>query len=96
MITVHKYEIQPERPTKMPRDAKVLHVGTQIPLGRAEGIFVWALVETNNDMVDRYLAVVGTGHVLDERASIEKHVGSVSFQTATLVFHVFDFGETFA
>jgi hypothetical protein len=91
MNTIYKYEVNPDGRTAMPRDAKILHVGTQQAADGDEGIFVWAIVDTAAPIVQRRLLAVATGAVLHALASTDRYVGSVQFKTESLVF-LFDLG----
>jgi hypothetical protein len=85
---VHKYLLSPGSGTRMPRGAKLLHVGVQ------DGVaYVWALVDPHAEFVSRGILIHPTGlSVLDGA----QYVGTfVTRPEATdLVFHVFDMGAT--
>lgn len=83
---VYKYEINAFGPTRMIRNAEILTVGVQ-----GDQIMVWALVDpAEASVVDRKLAVLGTGHINDV-ATKDRFVGTAF--VGKFVFHVFDLGE---
>lgn len=84
MRVVFKYEIpmRAEVAIEMPNNARVLHVEAQ-----REVPCLWALVDTDNVLVERHFRVAGTGHPL---AGALIYVGSFFLYQGSLVFHVFE------
>ena len=89
MRTIHKYPlaIADTVDIQMPDEAQPLYVAAQ----RGDP-YVWALVNTERDMVRHRFYVRGTGHDCagTERSS---YLGSLQLSDGLLVFHVFDARE---
>lgn len=66
----------------MPANAEVLYVEAQFSTP-----CLWALVDTDAELVERHFRVAGTGHPLNGSL---KHIGSFMLNNGTLVFHVFE------
>ena len=88
MKTLYKYKvvIDDEQIIKMPEESEILSV--QCQFGEP---CIWAIVETDNEMVSRKFGLVGTGHPC-ERLNGGKYIGSFQMHNGSLVFHLFDFG----
>lgn len=76
---------------KMPAGANILTCGMS---GRDYA--VWAMIDTDQPIVDRRLHVVGTGWPLTTEIARMPYLGTifVSSVFGNLVFHLFDGGET--
>lgn len=76
---------------KMPAGANILTCGMS---GR--DFAIWAMIDTEQLIVDRHLYVVGTGHPLRPEIAAMPYLGTVYMPDALgdLVFHLFDGGET--
>jgi len=85
MITVHKYKLDPyNAQVNLPVGAEVLSAGYQ--LGE---ICIWAKVDTEQPMEERYFKVFGTGHKIHINMGIDyKFISTVFIDT--FVFHVFE------
>jgi len=87
MLTVYKYQARIEYhvKVKMPSGAKILKGDEQ------NGAFViWALVNTENELVTRNLRLVATGRTIAE--PVEKLVYINTFTSVGgLVWHLFEF-----
>ncbi len=83
MRTIFKFRLETAR-IRMSAGAKIIHLGVD-PMGHP---CVWAEVETEAPLVNRRLAIVGTGQPLPEGG---KHIGS--YLDAPFVWHVYDLGE---
>lgn len=80
MKKIFKYQIAPT--VKMPKGAKVIRVAQQDGIG-----FLWAIVnpaKTTSEL--RKFGIVGTGHVLPEKAD---YIGS--YDDGPFVWHVLEF-----
>jgi hypothetical protein len=91
MKTVHKYPLDLDQKINkigMQRNAKLLTV--QVQCGSA---CVWALVDREEPIVIRHLRVACTGC---DMTSSEAHSYVASIQTpdGSMIFHVFDLGES--
>lgn len=92
MRTVFKFELpiltdvddNDQVHVKMPRGANVLHVGVQ-----EGGVFVWAIVDRDEEFTERHFGIIGTGNRIDH---VEKpgniYVGTVHH--GPFVWHVFE------
>lgn len=71
----------------MPKDAEILHLGTQngIPC-------LWVMVETDNDYVERSFRGIGTGHTIKDPLSSHtlKYIGTCLLKADMFVYHVFE------
>ena len=82
---IWKYTISPKESLAMPKGAEVLTVQTQ-----NGDICLWALVDPQNKLEERYFEVYGTGHDIYCDMGIErKYIGTVQLNNG-LVFHVFE------
>ncbi len=73
---------------QMPAGARVLSCGNQYG-----EVCVWAVVDVAAPLVERRFRIAGTGHPLTA-ADAGAFVGTVMLVSGTLVFHVFDLGES--
>ncbi len=83
-MEVWKFNLWPLalRKIYMPEGAKVLHVGNQ-----HDEITLWALVDPDSDLEERWFLVVGTGHSMPD-AEFD-HLGTVITHDK-FVWHVFE------
>lgn len=93
MKRIYKYEIPATEfgVIPMPQDAKILSVGPQ-----QAGIYLWALIETENGVVERHIRIVATGqNILSLRGQFvgTVHVPGLLSTNGEYVFHIFDLGE---
>jgi hypothetical protein len=79
---VYKYPVDE---VKMPRGAKVVHVGEQ-----GGKPFLWALVDPDQPEEERTFIVLGTGQAVN--GELWSHVGT--FQQPPFVWHVFELVRT--
>jgi hypothetical protein len=89
MREIWKYELVPHVVLQMPKRAQLLAV--QVQHGRAQ---LWALVDPKASLVRRHVGIYGTGHPVPADAGF--YVGTFQLEDGTLVFHVFDEGESHA
>lgn len=89
MITVWKYELEPQITLEIPGGATILSVGAQ-----GESICLWAQVDTDAPAEKRHFRVVATGEPLGEAFRASKFIGTVQMNMAysgsNLVMHVFE------
>jgi hypothetical protein len=85
MRTVFKYPLAlvDVQEVELPAEAEILHVAEQLG-----SLMLWANVETDNDLVSRRLAVVGTGHHAPSPTEA-RHIGTV-LTGIGLVWHIFE------
>lgn len=81
---IYKYEIKPKTQTRMPRGARLLHVGVQ-----NGNPMVWAEVDPANAIVGRRLAAFPTG----EQPPEGQYIGTVIGVEGWMVLHIYDCGE---
>ena len=73
MITVYKYYVLFNSQISIPKGAKLLKVGEQ-----AEGLYIWAEIDTESSVLEHHFEVFGTGHEMHEDMGVErKHIGVV-------------------
>lgn len=88
MRTIYRYELNVDDGLSyidMPEGAKVLSISTE----RTDPyIEMWAGVDTNNPLVTRQFAVVGTGREIP--ISFIRFIGTVLIDKGEYVFHVFE------
>ena len=88
MKTIYKYELIPSGNTiivSMPKDSKLLHIHEQ----RGD-MFIWAMVDTDNEVEDRQFKIFGTGHEIPKDDEHLLYIGTVHLNHLELVFHVFE------
>ena len=90
MRTVYKYPLLLEdtQEIEMPGGSQILTVQVQ-----RDQPCVWALVETQSQLVNRTFRVAGTGHDIPYGPELD-YIGTFQLQSGLLVFHVFE--EKFA
>jgi hypothetical protein len=71
----------------MPEGATILHVDNV-----NDQLAVWARVKPDARIVQRRLAVVGTGDAMAPESALGQHVGSAVLVGGRVVAHVFDLG----
>jgi hypothetical protein len=84
MRTIHKYELFPETVLDIPRGATVLSVQVQ-----REKPYLWAEVDTSNELTKRKFIGVGTGHTIPSEARLS-FIGTVQLEGGALVFHIYE------
>lgn len=85
--TIHKYQVTPGiAGVQMPKGARILSLKVQ----RGQPC-VWALVDPNAPLVQRHLAVYGTG--FEVPAEPGRFVDTFLVDGDNFVFHLFDNGE---
>ena len=91
MQTIWKYplEVTDEQDLKMPRGARLLHVGCQ------DGYqpVLWALVELSASLVARRILIFGTGYPIPDRGAVIEPAYVGTSVGTPFVWHVFDVGE---
>ena len=86
-MKIFKYLILPsnvKQKIMMPMNAEVLSFQMQ-----NQQLYIWALVDPDNEMEGRLFCVFGTGHeiVLDGE---EKYIGTAQMMGGSLVWHLFE------
>lgn len=90
MLTVFKYElnniVEIEDPVtiELPEDAKILKVDMLF-----ENICLWALVNTENKRVKRFLRIFDTDQPIDPSDNM-KYINTFQILGGHLVYHVFE------
>ena len=89
MKTIYKYKIRIEdlQEITMPICAEVLSVQVI-----DDTPYIWALVDTTENVVDRRLAIVGTGTPYELAPLEAEFVGTFQLLGGRCVFHLFDLG----
>lgn len=86
MRTIHKYqlEIRSLQKVTMPMSNKPLSIGVH-----GGKLFLWAIVETDNDPLDYEFEVFGTGHPLENTpGTMREFIGTAVMPTG-YVWHIF-------
>lgn len=86
MWIIHKQrlEITDRQAILMPKGAEILSVANQL-----ESVCIWYKCDPDAEKVSRRFAVVGTGHLIDDRYHY-KFIGTVLTHGGMLVWHVFE------
>lgn len=85
MKTIYKYpiEITDSQVIKLPKEYRVLTVQIQ-----NNNPFLWALVDTDNDLEDAEILIIGTGHGIQNIETME-YISTIQVNNGKLIFHVF-------
>lgn len=85
--TIWKFplKIEDRQTISMPVGAKILTCQTQ-----GGKPFLWALVNSELETADRYIAIVGTGNPIAFEESELKYISTIQIYNGDLVFHVFE------
>jgi len=84
MLQVFKYGLRPgKNAVVMPEDAEILTAQLQF-----NELQVWALVNAEKKVTERYFLVTGTGHFIDE--SKLKYISTFQTDGGKYIFHVFE------
>lgn len=71
---------------RMPKGSEILTVQTQ-----NGNPCIWALVNPDNELEDRYFEIYGTGHKIHCDMGIERnYINTFQLNSCQLVFHVFE------
>lgn len=77
---------------KMPKGSEIIHTAYQRESSDFSQLYIWAIVNTSNDEVHRYIRTFGTGHDMGTQQRRD-HIGTVMNSDRSFVWHVFDEGE---
>lgn len=86
-MKIFKYLIIPsdiKQKIMMPEGAKILTFQMQ-----NQELYIWALVNPNNEMEERKFYVFGTGHEI-EMENISIYIGTAQMMGGSLVWHLFE------
>lgn len=91
MITVYKYPVQmiEDFALTLPRGAQFLDAQVQ-----GGEVFIWARVDTTQELRVYRFGVHGTGHPMTEFTRSAPHIATFQLAGGSLVFHLF--GGTYA
>ena len=84
MKAIFKYELRTDGKVSMPHKAKILSVQNQ-----REVMYLWAMVDTNNEPVDTQFYVFGTGHPLPDDIDELEYITTIQMTEGIFVWHVF-------
>lgn len=90
-LRVFKYPLQivSDQRIELPKGATILHAGDQ-----GGTLCLWTMVDETAPVVQRHIAIYGTGHVIPIDVEPTHYVGTVMYgANGGLVWHVFDLGE---
>lgn len=94
-LTIWKFEIEDRlglQKVEMPQGAKLLRLGCQWPRLDVPRLTVWAVVNPTRPLVDRQLALAGTGQPFPDQVDPESAYVWTE-QIGPIVYHLFDLGE---
>ena len=82
---IYKYSIAKFgiTPVLMPKNSEILTAKMQ-----SEHLCIWAIIDTEQEMVERKLFCYGTGHPIPDSVTKENHIGTV--MDDGMVWHVFE------
>ena len=84
MKTIHKYQMKDlVSPVMMPEGAEILAIQLQDSM-----ICIWAMVDKDAQMIERYIVVCGTGQKLPEDMRGYKYI--TTLQMNVYVWHLFE------
>jgi hypothetical protein len=95
MKTIYKYQLSPDvdQTINLPYGAQILSAG-ELPGVDGGELFIWAKVDTNNQLHSRRIVIFGTGWKNDEVVASKVGDRDVFINTVIcrsgLVFHVFE------
>ena len=90
MKTIWKFEIpfEDKFTIKMPKSAEILCVQQDQKTFKP---CIWAMVESENELEERYFELFGTGHPIHTDMGIErKYLGTYQYQKGEFVGHIFE------
>ena len=84
-MKIYKYElsIESNQTLTMPRGSKILSIQLQ-----QERLYLWAIVNNQNDAKERRFTIVGTGHEFN--LSGLRYISTVQQRGGALVWHIFE------
>lgn len=87
MLKIYKYKITPNDKIELPipSGAKILTVQAQF-----ENPVLWALVNPDSPVEQRFFRLVGTGFDIREDASRLNYINTFQIYGGDLVFHLFE------
>jgi len=89
MNTVYKYPLTwvTEQTVLLPKGAEVLTAMLQ-----NDDLILWAMVDTDAPLTERYFQVYGTGHEISDAPDDMAYISTVRMQTAgtELIWHIFE------
>lgn len=87
MKTIYKYqlEITDNQCIKMPKGAEILTVQIQ-----GENPCLWAMVDTENEVVERFIEIYGTGNPITGESS-RIYISTFQVSDGALIFHAFEY-----
>lgn len=85
MKRIYKYEliIADEQKIKIPQSAHILDVQNQ-----KEKVYIWCLVNIENELVDYTFRIIGTGNPIEDDFS-GKYIGTFQLFDGDIIFHLF-------
>ncbi len=88
MKVIWKYElpVMDLRTLQMPEGAEILSAQMQ-----RNKLCLWAMVESENKKVDRYIEIIGTGNPVEETLNVVRiFIDTIQLYGGDLIFHVFE------
>ena len=86
-IFKYELEIMDFQEIRLPRGAKILHIG-----GQHYRLFIWAMVDEDAETHPRWFEIIGTGHRMPERKEYDRKFLATTI-LPPFVWHVFELTE---
>ena len=93
MLTVYKYEVPigDYFELELPKGADILDIAEQQhSVYFVKKVFLWALVDPDNQLITRKFRFAGTGHPITENSYELLHRGTFQTDGGALIFHIFE------
>jgi len=90
MKTVWKFSLRVASLQKisMPKNSTILTIQMQVVQMRGQHLCLWALIDSDKEVEDRFIAIVGTGAQVPE--NIIRYIGTFQIPQQNFVGHVFE------
>lgn len=87
MRTIYKYklELKETQRVSMPAYSQIIKAGVQ-----DNEIYIWAIIDTDKELLDKLIRIVGTGNSTDAMTQANYHIDTVFM--GSFVWHIFDLG----
>lgn len=88
MKTIYKYELEitDKQSLFIPKNGVILSAQEQF-----NNIFIWVLVDSDNEKEERFFEVFGTGNPIYEDMGVDRsYIGTVQTHDNNLVWHIFE------
>jgi hypothetical protein len=91
LIRKYRVPVSDNCEIEMPSGSKILHFGIEVVNLVEKGPFLWALVDTAEDLEDRHFRLVRSEGYLHEEDHVKfKYLGSVPWAKGIEMLHLFE------